>query len=117
MIYYSISGLVSSISSLNEQFLYLDAISLIIMFGCLFFVLVFIEIIELKCFHLSYMTKKNIELRARLDIYISNIDVDNDDDEKSNKEISYKGYAIALNNKKQCELNDIDNNSSNEDED
>ena len=115
MIYYAISGLVNFIPSIYEQFFVLDTIFLIIMLGCLFFVLVFIEIIELNCFRLSYMTKKNIELRARIDTYISNIAIDNDD-ENSNKDISYEGYTITLNNKKPFELNNIyDNNSLNED--
>ena len=44
--------------------------SMIIVVCCfaLFLVLVFIEIIEINCYGLSYMTKKNIELRAKIDI-------------------------------------------------
>ena len=49
----------------------------------------FIEIIELNCFGLSYMTKKNIELRAQLETYIGE-----DNDILSDKGITYKGYII-----------------------
>ena len=56
------------------------------------------------------MTKKNIELRAQLDIH-----TDEDDDRKSNKEIPYEGYIIELNTNQRNELPNIDTNSSNED--
>ena len=110
-IYYIIYCFIECIPSLNKQFYYPYVIALIIAVIVLFFVLVFIEIIELNCFGLSYMTKRNIELRARLDTYISN------DDEKSNIEISYEGYTIELKNNKTNEigLNIIDTNSSNDD--
>ena len=110
-IYYIIYCFIECIPTLNKQFYYPYVIALIIAVIVLFFVLVFIEIIELNCFGLSYMTKKNIELRARLDTYISN------DDEKSNIEISYEGYTIELKNNKTNEigLNIIDTNSPNDD--
>jgi hypothetical protein len=62
-------------------------ISSIIFFSVsLFTILVFIELIELNCFGLSYMTKKNIVLRARLDSDL-NKNIYEDD-----QGIAYKGY-------------------------
>ena len=62
-------------------------ISSIIFFSVsIFTILVFIELIELNCFGLSYMTKKNIELRARLDSDL-NKNIYEDD-----QGIAYKGY-------------------------
>ena len=75
---------------------------------CFFLTLVFLEIIELNCFGLSYMTKKNIELRAQLDVGL-NID---DNDEKSNAEIPLEGYIFKLENNSELIL--ADSNSSNE---
>ena len=95
---------------LNEEFNYFYLICIIILFICLFFILVFIEIIELNCFGLSYMTKKNIELRAQLENNINSIDEDND--EKSDNEVPYEGYIIELNNNEHNGFNDVDNNSS-----
>ena len=62
-------------------------ISSIIFFSVsIFTILVFIELIELNCFGLSYMTKKNIELRAKLDSDL-NKNIYEDD-----QGIAYKGY-------------------------
>ena len=62
-------------------------ISSIIFFSVsIFTILVFIELIELNCFGLSYMTKKNIVLRARLD---SDLNLNNNEDDQG---IAYKGY-------------------------
>ena len=58
-------------------------------FICIFMILVFIEIIELNFLGLSTMTKKNIELRAQLDIK------DDDKDEEKGG-IDYKGYILNL---------------------
>ena len=58
-------------------------------FICIFMILVFIEIIELNFLGLSTMTKKNIELRALLD-------VKDDDKDEENGRIDYKGYIINL---------------------
>ena len=63
-------------------------------------ILIFIEIIELNFCGLSYMTKKNIELRAKLD---SALEVN--DDEKGG--IDYEGYLLSLKDDKLKELNDI----------
>ena len=78
-------------------------------------ILVFIEIIQLNFCGLSTMTKKNIELRARLDAMlnddnnddeINNKENNNEDNEEVNKEdydkdeegkrISIKGYSVEL---------------------
>ena len=67
---------------------------------CLLMILIFIEIIELNFCGLSYMTKKNIELRAKLD---SVLEVN--DDEKGG--IDYEGYLLSLKDDKLKELNDI----------
>ena len=62
-------------------------ISSIIFFNVsIFTILLFIELIELNCFGLSYMTKKNIELRAKLDSDL-NKNIYEDD-----QGIAYKGY-------------------------
>ena len=56
--------------------------------------LVFIEVIEINCFGLSYMTKKNIEIRARLDSF--EIEEDNKNKNISKNEAEFKGYIIEL---------------------
>ena len=76
----------------------------------IFMILVFIEIIQLNFCGLSYMTKKNIEERSRLDSML----IDDNDDEENNKEdkeevnkennnkdkeekrISVEGYSVEL---------------------
>ena len=58
-------------------------------FICIFMILVFIEIIDINFLGLSTMTKKNIELRALLD-------VKDDDKDEENGRIDYKGYIINL---------------------
>ena len=67
-----------------------------------FFILLFVEIIQLNFCGLSTMTKKNIEERALMESkqYINDI---NDTESQSNdkndveKTITYKGYAFELN--------------------
>ena len=68
---------------------------------CPFMVLVFLEIIELNFCGLSYMTKKNIELRAQLDSITND---ENDNNNNNNKRIDeqdiYVGsdeYSISIN--------------------
>ena len=75
-------------------------LTLVCIVTCLIMILIFIEIIELNFCGLSYMTKKNIELRARLD---SVLEVN--DDEKGG--IDYEGYLLSLKDDKLKELNDI----------
>ena len=74
----------------------------------LFFVLVFIEIIEINCCGLSYMTKKNIELRAKIDMDRNTSKVSKNTD----IEISFGGYIIELDdNYLQRELSFLDKES------
>ena len=82
----------------------------IICFG-LICILVFTEIIELNCCGLSYMTKRNIALRAQLD---NDLNEDDDNDPKSDKRIHMEGYIIELEKNMLTELNILDTNSSNE---
>ena len=62
-------------------------------------ILIFIEIIELNFCGLSYMTKKNIELRASQESKIDNNDLDNGRDSEGN--------LLTLKNDKIKELNDV----------
>ena len=66
---------------------------------CLVMILIFIEIIELNCCGLSYMTKKNIELRAKRDAIIEIQDEE--------KRINCGGYLLSLNNDKNGEINNL----------
>ena len=58
---------------------------------CVLMLLIFTEIIELNFLGLSKMTKKNIELRSRIDSMHEIITDDN-----SEKGINYDGYIIDL---------------------
>ena len=80
----------------------------------IFMILVFIEIIQLNFCGLSYMTKKNIEERARIDAMLNDDIDDNDDEEVTNEEdneeinkkendkdkegkrITIRGYSVEL---------------------
>ena len=73
----------------------------------IFMILVFIEIIQLNFCGLSYMTKKNIEERARLDSMVNDdIDINEEDNEEINKKendkdkegkrITIRGYSVEL---------------------
>ena len=76
-----------------------------------FVLLIFTEIIELNCFGLSYMTKRNIELRAKLDFI-----TEGDEEVRIDSEIGLQGYTIELNEFKQEEkLITDDTESSKED--
>ena len=66
---------------------------------CLVLILIFIELIELNFCGLSYMTKKNIELRASQESNTDNNDLD--------KRIDYEGYLLTLKDDKIKELNDV----------
>ena len=76
---------------------------------CLFFIGIYIEIIELNFWGLSYNTKKNIELRAQIEQNINN----NDDisEDESNEGISHGGYIFKLENDTNLELNSINYHS------
>ena len=82
-----------------------DFSTIIIGFICLFIavftILVFLELIELNCFGLSKMTKKNIELRAQLD------SADEEKDYVDEKLIAYKGYEFELKSEESKEKNEL----------
>ena len=80
----------------------------IILCSCVFFTLVFTEIIELNCFGLSYMTKMNIELRARHDVKPNGDEDDNDDD--SDKEVPFEGYTVRFETKDTLDIELVNNN-------
>ena len=87
--------------------IYILIIGIIFIGISLFTILIFIEIIELNCFGLSKMTKKNIELRAKLDSII------NETDYEGEKGIDYKEYSIDLINDKSKEPKELNLLNSN----
>ena len=108
--FYALFYVYESASFLSKKFDYINVVYLIIMGLILFFTLVFIEIIELNCFGLSNMTKKNIELRAIIDSEINN----DNNRRKSEKDIVCEDYIIQLDDKKsEIELGHLDTISSN----
>ena len=81
-------------------------------------ILVFLEIIELNFCGLSYMTKKNIELRAQLDSIINDENnksknIENDKKENDEQEISVgeDEYSIAMNHERTKSKNLISRDS------
>ena len=85
---------------------------------CPFMILVFLEIIELNFCGLSYMTKKNIELRAQLDSIINDENnksknIENDKKENDEQEISVgeDEYSIAMNHEQTKSKNLISRDS------
>ena len=92
-----INGLDKFVIIINSFFSFLSIILL----------LIFTEIIELNCFGLSYMTKRNIELRAQLDSII-----DEDDKQRNETKIGLQEYIVELSDYKQEEksmLSDTEN--------
>ena len=81
-----------------EKYIYSTITSIIILVVCIFMILVFIEIIQLDCCGISFMTKKNIEERARLENLLNN--EDNDEnliyDKNEEKIIFFGEYTIEL---------------------
>ena len=75
-----------------------------------FMVLVFIEIIHLNFCGLSYMTKKNIEERARLDSMLND---DNDDDEKNDYIIKNNDDETINLGEYSLELQEVNNEINN----
>jgi hypothetical protein len=69
----------------------LNIIGFFILLLILFMFLIFIEIIEINIFNISYNTKKNIELRAKTDS-----SVDNNSLIKTNEEIELEGMKILI---------------------
>ena len=77
----------------------LSILSLILVIVGFIIILIFVEIIELNFCGLSYMTKKNIKIRARLDSVL----VYNEDDNETT--IHYEDYSIDLIETKRNEIN------------
>ena len=86
----------------------LSILSTIIIIVCFLTILIFVEIIQLNFCGLSYMTKKNIKIRARLD---SVIEINEEEDETK---IDYRDYSIDLNDAKLTEMIPIDSKSYND---
>ena len=86
----------------------ISILSVILVIICLIMILIFLEIIELNCFGLSYMTKKNIEIRARLDSdIIENVIMKENNNEI---EIDHQNYSICLQEEKLTEMVQINSN-------
>jgi len=75
---------------INENW-QLNIIGFFILLLILFMFLIFIEIIEINIFNISYNTKKNIELRAKRDSSL-----DNNSLIKTNEEIELEGMKILI---------------------
>ena len=72
-------------------------VSIFLMLLCSFMILVFVEIIELNFCGLSKMTKKNIELRARLDSMINNEnDINEEKEDDDETFIDLKDYTYDM---------------------
>ena len=99
-----LSELIKYFIDLSEKDVITSILTIIFILICLFAILVFTEIIELNFLGLSYMIKKNIELRAQLDTLSMDI-------KDLNKNIIYKGYYIDFNKN-----NNINNNDEHENE-
>ena len=77
-------------------------LTIIFILVCLFAVLVFIEIIELNFLGLSRMTKRNIELRSRLDTLSTTL-------KDCDGIVALKGYDINFNNDNDGNENELAN--------
>ena len=98
---------------LSTDFNYTFFVFLFLASICLFFVLVFIEIIELNCFGLSYMTKKNITIRGQRDMKLNKADVNEGDLQSENEnEVIYDDYIIKLENRNTMKELDYMNNET-----
>ena len=100
------SELLSYCFYLNENELISSIFTIIICLICLFMLLIFIELIEINCFGISYMTKKNIQLRSKLDIDLI-FDIIEDEEE-----VNYQGYIFDFKNNNTN--NSINNDKLNE---
>ena len=100
------SELLSYCFYLNENELISSIFTIIICLICLFMLLIFIELIEINCFGISYMTKKNIHLRSKLDIDLI-FDIIEDEEE-----VNYQGYIFDFKNNNTN--NSINNDKLNE---
>ena len=83
-----------------EKNLLISIFTITIIILCIIMILIFVEIVELNCFGLSNMTKKNIEKRARLDSLV-------DIEDEYGTRIDYKDYYFELKDEKLNELNEL----------
>ena len=81
-------------------------LSFILFFIDAFMILVFIELIELNFCDLSKMTKKNIELRARIDSL-------NDNSIIIDKEVSFGEYELEIKDDQQTDTEPAERGSIN----
>ena len=107
--------LIDALSQLIIYFIYFDVdvliisiSSIIIIIICFLMILIFVEIIELNFCGLSYMTKKNIKLRAQKDSDL----VGNEDDNET--KVNYQDYSVELIETKLSEKFLIDSKSDND---
>jgi hypothetical protein len=104
-----VSGeLIKYILHFDSYYLRKSIISIIISIICLLMILIFVEIIELNFCGLSYMTKKNIKLRAQKDSDL----VGNEDDNET--KVNYQDYSVELIETKLSEKFLIDSKSDND---
>ena len=89
---------IASIFGISFNFNYSTIYLIIIFILDFIMLLIFTEIIELNCFGLSYMTKRNIELRAQLDSI-----TEGDEIVRTDTEIGVQGYIIELSGVKEEE--------------
>ena len=94
----------------NSNFYIMIIVYSIFLIISVFVVLVFIEIIHLNFCGLSYMTKKNIEERARLDSMLND---DNDDDEKNDYIIKNNDDETINLGEYSIELQEVNNEINN----
>ena len=94
----------------NSNFYIMIIVYSIFLIISVFVVLVFIEIIHLNFCGLSYMTKKNIEERARLDSMLND---DNDDDEKNDYIIKNNDDETINLGEYSLELQEVNNEINN----
>ena len=88
---------------LKENDLTIFIVTIIFALICLFAILVFIEFIELNFLGISYMTKKNIELRAQLDTN----EVNGEKNNKDRTTVHGEEYDINFNDNKPSTENEL----------
>ena len=106
-IFYVIYFICAIITFIDQNNYTMTLLFIPLSFFLFFLVLIFTEIIELNCFGLSYNTKKNIELRARLDSEL-NINKEEDDNNIDKTILLKEGYSINLEDNLYIELKNID---------
>ena len=81
-----------SLLLLNLEETYYILIMILFFFGInIFFILLFLEIIEVNICNISYNTKKNIQIRAKSEMEISNLALISDDNTVNNDDITDLG--------------------------